>query len=53
MSMYIYHLLQDLHEFFPHLLANVFGFDQGPGWQLRVFSAKLHSDFETVRSSLQ
>ncbi|CAI8026904.1 Sphingomyelin phosphodiesterase 4 [Geodia barretti] len=40
--------LKDLHEFFPHLLANVFGYDHSQGWQLRGFNAKLHSDFPTL-----
>jgi len=25
---------QHLHQFFPHLLANIFGFDSTPGWGL-------------------
>ena len=39
---------QELHQFFPHLLSNIFGFDQSGGWGLRTFSCTLHSDFPTL-----
>ena len=39
---------QDLHQFFPHLLSNIFGFDRSGGWGLSTFSQKLHSDFPLV-----
>ncbi len=39
---------QELHQFFPRLLANIFGFDYGPGWGLRQFDKRLHSDFAPI-----
>ena len=42
------HITQDLHQFFPHLLSNIFGFDRSGGWGLRAFSYTLHSDFPTL-----
>jgi len=40
--------IQDLHQFFPHLLSNIFGFDRSGGWGLRAFSRTLHTDFPTL-----
>ena len=45
---YIYYLFQELHEFFPYLLSNVFGFDGTHGWQLKAFNQQLHADFQQV-----
>ena len=49
--MYMYNLyydLQDLHQFFPYLLSNIFGFDRSGGWGLCTFNRTLHSDFTQV-----
>ena len=40
--------LQDLHQFFPYLLSNIFGFDRSGGWGLCTFNKTLHSDFTPV-----
>ena len=40
--------LQELHQFFPYLLSNIFGFDHLGGWGLCTFNRMLHSDFPHV-----
>ena len=40
--------LQELHQFFPYLLSNIFGFDHFGGWGLCTFNKTLHSDFPQV-----
>lgn len=45
-NMFIY--LQDLHQFFPYLLSNIFGFGHAGGWGLCTFNRTLHSDFDRV-----
>lgn len=42
-------LTQDLHQVFPRLLANVFGFDGSMGWGLKVLHRTQYpQDFEAV-----
>ena len=43
--------IQDLHQFLPHLLANIFGFDQTPGWGLRYLHSA-HPEFDLIYSFL-
>jgi hypothetical protein len=44
----VFDYLQDLHQFFPYLLSNIFGFDRSGGWGLCTFNRTLHSDFTPV-----
>ena len=44
-------LVQDFHQFLPHLLSNIFGFDQTAGWGLRYLTTS-HPDFEIVYAFL-
>ena len=44
----LFDYLQDLHQFFPYLLSNIFGFDRSGGWGLCTFNRTLHSDFTPV-----
>ena len=43
--------MQDLHQFLPHLLANIFGFDQTSGWGLQYLYSS-HMDFNMLYSFL-
>ncbi len=40
--------LQELHQFFPRLLSNIFGFDHSSGWGLRLFNKTQHGDFHQL-----
>lgn len=43
--------MQDFHQFLPHLLSNIFGFDQTSGWGLRSLTTS-HPEFELVYTFL-
>lgn len=44
-------VFQDFHQFMPHLLSNIFGFDQTSGWGLRYLTTS-HPEFELVYTFL-
>ncbi len=39
--------MQDLHQFLPHLLANIFGFDETSGWGLQCLCSS-HLEFNLL-----
>ena len=43
--------VQEFHQFLPHLLANIFGFDQTPGWGLSYINTS-SPEFELLHSFL-
>lgn len=40
--------MQELHQFFPLLLSNIFGFDRNGGWGLSQFNRVKHGDFHQL-----
>ncbi|XP_064382073.1 sphingomyelin phosphodiesterase 4-like [Halichondria panicea] len=40
--------IKELHQFFPRLLSNIFGFDHSPGWALLQFNKMQHGDFHQL-----